>query len=62
MSKEESKAWIDAAVKKGNEAERLMEEKAKDQMASLLKEYGLVTKEELELLTKRIEALEQQRH
>lgn len=59
MTREESKAWIDAAVTKGKEVERAVEEAAKDHIQELLKEHGFVTKEEMESLAKRIERLEQ---
>lgn len=59
MTREESKAWIDAAVTKGKEVERAVEETTKGHIQELLKEHGFVTKEEMESLSKRIDALEQ---
>lgn len=65
LTKDESKAWIDAVVTKGRETEANVERIAKERLDELLKEQGLTTKEEVDLLKKRIEALEhvhQQQH
>ncbi|GIP17417.1 ATP synthase subunit B [Paenibacillus montaniterrae] len=62
MTKDESKAWIDAVVTKGKETEALVERTAKERFSEFLKEQGLATKEEVELLKQRVEALEQAHH
>ncbi len=59
LTKEESKVWIDAAIAKGKEMEGTVEKAAHEKLQALLKEHNLVTKDELEGLIKRIEALEQ---
>ncbi len=59
LTKDEAKAWIDALVTKGRETEANVERMAKERLNELLKEQGLATKEEVDLLKKRIEALEQ---
>ena len=60
MTREESKVWIEAAATKGKEMEAAIEKATKEQIKLILSKQGLATKEELELLTKRIEKLERQ--
>ncbi|MPY19902.1 phasin family protein [Paenibacillus glucanolyticus] len=59
LTKDEAKAWIDAVVTQGKEAEANVERMARERLNELLKEQGLATQEEVDLLKKRIEALEQ---
>lgn len=58
VSKEESKAWVEAIVQKGDEARQRIEELARDKVNAMIRERQLATREDIERLEKRIEELE----
>lgn len=60
VSKEESKALINQLVEKGEQAKKELDDLVKVRVQQALSELNIVTKEELQALEKRIEALEKQ--
>ncbi|GBF72143.1 hypothetical protein PA598K_00380 [Paenibacillus sp. 598K] len=58
VSRAESKDLVDDLVKRGDEVRDRIEAAARERVQALLKEGGLATREEVERLEQRIEALE----
>jgi len=59
MTRNESKEVVEELINKGKESQKKMEEAFQRKMEETLKNLNLVTKTELEVLYKRIEALEE---
>lgn len=59
ITKEESKAWVEAVMERGQVAAEETGRTGREHMTRLLKQQGLAMQEEVDLLKKRIDALEQ---
>lgn len=58
LSKEESKELVNELVKKGEETQKEIDARVDRKLKKVIRELNLVTKDELEELKQRIEALE----
>ncbi|ANY67748.1 hypothetical protein BBD42_15700 [Paenibacillus sp. BIHB 4019] len=60
VSKEESKTLTESLVQKGEEMRQRMEELAQERVKAILSEKQIATKDDIQRIEKRLDALEQQ--
>jgi polyhydroxyalkanoate synthesis regulator phasin len=60
IEKDEAKDWVENLVKRGEEERQSWRNMIHDEVKSVLDEFGLATKQDLQDLTKQIEETDQQ--